>query len=437
MALNSTAPSMRQSALKGTAYSFGLSAVLLLCMFPYLQFGPVAVPSQVQPWAAVVAWVWVVVHALSGNLRLSLTQLLLLAFSVWFLVWVYSAPLEVETYLRRSGAFVLSMGIVLAVQYVRPETVWRCIRFAVPVWVVFGLIRYLAPGLYFSIIPSLVPSVYTSAARGSSSLAPEATDFGFLMVFLAVIALVARRALLVAGVRVSGWPIWLSGVGAFASLSGSGILGLALFLVMIYIINGVRGGWRPARAASVVMIFGVLWFMLSAVPETGIRGVDLLVQSIVSPSDLLQTTAVYRVAHNVVGFFGLVTGGVLGYGAGAFLVVGPRLFSEFDVGGMLSLRGYYADSVPLSLSESPLSFAAVIMLEYGFVGVAFMVLLFVHVARSRIFYAPLVLVFMVLTWVQSFPAAWPLFWVLLGLTFNEHFRRWEWTPSRRLEVPEV
>jgi hypothetical protein len=117
----------------------------------------------------------------------------------------------------------------------------------------------------------------------------------------------------------------------------------------------------------------------------------------------------------------MIDSGFRGFGAGAFLIEGPRLYSRHALGELFGLTGWYAANVPLTLSISPTAFFPVILLEYGLAGLLYIAALFSGVGRSGIPFKPICLVMMFMTWAQSFPAAYPPFWLIVGLAMNPAF----------------
>jgi hypothetical protein len=114
---------------EGTALrrvDLSLMVVMVACLLPYLNFGPLSAPSQVQPWAALLAWLWVGFRTLTSGLHISAVQFALLLFAVYFMIDVYGGEgFDFSVYLRRSATFLLSAGIFLAAQYLTPATLWR------------------------------------------------------------------------------------------------------------------------------------------------------------------------------------------------------------------------------------------------------------------------------------------------------------------------
>ena len=400
-----------------------LTAAVVLCCLPYLVFGPIAAPSQVQPWAALACWAFLIHRLLSVSLKINGFQLLTLGFVLWFLLYVY-APGEVglSYYLRRSASFLICWSILVAAPYIPPILLWRVLKITLPLWTAFALLGFVSRGLYLAVTRPLVPTAMgVVGGRGATSLAPEATDFGFTMAFMFLLALVTRKAL--AG-KVERWPVGLALFNVVLSKSGSGFFAVAALLGLLYLTEHSRERSSAVlRYTVAACVAASLLFVIGTIPETGIRGLDLLMLSLRSPSGLLGTTLSYRLVHNIVGILGMIDSRLMGYGAGAFSVVSEHIYFAYDLGRVLGLKGYYAANVPLSLSGSPLAYFPVIFLEYGAIGLLFVILLFRTVGISSIPYVPLCLTMMFMTWVQSFPAAYPPFWLLIGLALNPRFRR--------------
>lgn len=406
-----------------TTLSSGTSLVIVvaLCLLPYLNFGPLSAPSQVQPWAALLAWLWVAFKALTTGLRITGMQWLLLVFAVWFMLDVYGGEgFDLQTYFRRSAAFLLSAGIFLACQYLTPSGLWRALKLTLPLWLAFAVMRYVSEDAYFSVVAPLVPTVVRSAARGSSSLAPEATDFGFTMVFMLVLCMIARRRLREEG-NGSRWPLLVAVAATLLSQSGSGYLALALVGVLYLVFKPSARFGVLGRIFTTAVIAGPVILVLDSLTSSGVRGIDLLSTAIQSPSELMDTTVSYRVAHSLVGLFGLLDSNLAGYGAGAFVNEATAVYHRHSVGNLLGLQGYYAYEVPAGLSNSPVSQFAVFMLDFGIIGVIYLVALAVFALRSRIPWKPIAVAMLFVAWFNSFPAGWPPFWLMIGIMMSPHF----------------
>lgn len=415
-----------------------LVAIMVACFLPYINIGPLAAPSQIQPWAGILAWLFVGSRFLTSGLRISGVQCMLLLFAVYFMIDVYEGEgFDPSTYLRRSSAYLLSAGIFLAAQYLTPATLWRALKLTIPIWFAFGALRYINSTIYYSLVTPLVPTVVVSDARGTSSLAPEATDFGFTMVVVVVLCMITRRRLTQEGIQAEKWPLVTAVLSVLLSLSGLGYLGLAM-VGAVYVLTGPAGkyGWigRSLLAALMAMCTVTI---LSLLPSQTVRGIELLRLAIRDPIALMDTTTSYRVVHSVVGVFGIVDSGYWGFGAGSFGSEAVSVYYRHHLGNLFGLRGHYAANVPASLSNTPSSQVAIILLEFGVIGVLYLALVFGFAMRSRIPFKTIAVAVLVLAWLGSFPAAWPLFWVVIGLMMSPHFIAQEALDEDRLRPPQA
>lgn len=395
------------------------SACLLLF---YVNLGPLATASQIQPYAALLAWMWVAVRALTLGLHVSAAQGALLLFATYFMVYTYEGDgFDFSDYLRRSGAYLLSAGIFLALQYLNPPTLWRALKFTLPVWFGIGLLRYVDSTTYYSIVTPLVPTVVDSQERGTSSLAPEATDFGLTMVFLLVLCMITRRCLETSGLRAERWPVAVAVASALLSFSGTGYLGLAV-VGTIYVLTGptTRYGQFGRSLLTVVIVVGSIT-ILSLLPVQRVRGVELFRLAVNDPVALMGTTTAYRVVHTIVGLFGIPDSGFLGYGAGSFKSEAPGIYNRHDLGSAFGLEGHYAINVPASLTNTPSSQVAIILVEFGLVGMLYLATIIIIAARSRIPFKGIAIAVLCLAWLGSFPASWPPFWVVIGIMMSPYF----------------
>jgi len=399
-----------------------LVVVVVICLLPYVNLGPFSAPSQVQPWAAVLAWLWVAFRAIRSGLRISAVQWALLLFALYFSVRVYGGEgFDLLVYLRRSATFLLSAGIFLAGQYLTPATLWRALKVTLPIWLVFGVLRYINATIYYALVSPLVPTVVVSNFRGSSSLAPEATDFGFTMVAMVVLCMITRRCLTQEGIHAEKWPLAAAIVSALLSLSGTGYIGLAV-VGLIYVLTGPAGRFITigrSLFAALVAICAVM--IISLVPSGTIRGIDLLKTAIQDPIALMGTSFSYRVVHLVVGVLGLVDSGFWGYGAGSFVNEAPDIYYMHRLGSVFGLVGHYAVEVPVTLGQAPLAQFALISLEFGVIGILYLILVFGFAIRSRIPFKSVAVALVFLAWLQSFPAGWPPFWIIIGIMMSPHF----------------
>ena len=197
----------------------------------------------------------------------------------------------------------------------------------------------------------------------------------------------------------------------------------ALLMVYRFTVDRETGRNRISAKSIMITFMGLVIFVIAIMlmPQTGIRGLDLLVLLVQSPGDLVQTTLSYRIVHNLVGFYGLLDSYLLGYGAGTFTIFGPELYASSNISDMLGLQGWYRTNMLPTIQTSPLAIFPVIFFEYGILGVIFVVFIFASVLSSDQPAKYVVAALLFMTWAQSFPAAYPLFWLLLGLHKNPHF----------------
>jgi hypothetical protein len=255
-----------------------------------------------------------------------------------------------------------------------------------------------------------------------TSLAPEATDFGFTMVYFGVLGLMASAMAKREGTRQM--PLWyyaLVFLNLLFSASGSGLFGLVLILGTILVTYDPMTK-KPRISIPLLLrgltVLALCIFLLGILPSSGIRGLDLLQQAIKAPDSLMETTFSYRIAHNVVGFFGSIDSMFLGKGAGTFTSLATSIYFKYNIDVLLGVEGWYKYNIPLSLYTSPLAIFPVILFEYGVIGIAFIAILFRKVLHSPDPLKFVVAMLMFLTWAQSFPVAYPLFWLLMGLSVN-------------------
>jgi len=402
--------------------STSLAVIVVACLLPYISFGPISTPSQIQPWAGLLAWLWVGYKALKSNVHVTSFQWVLILFAGYFMVNVYGGEnFEISLYLRRSGAYILCAGIFLACQYLTPATLWRALKFTIPIWLAFGTLRYIDRSVYYSVVRPIVPTVFSLDVRGTSSLAPEATDFGFSMVFTLALCLIARRRLLQQGLKAEIWPLFAVIAAVLISLSGTGYLGLAVIGALYLLTSPAVKYGAIGRSFLAALLTVVAIVVVGLLPSQSIRGVELLRLAVQDPISLMDTTTSYRIVHGAVGVLGLVDSGYFGYGAGSFQTEAIAVYQRHHLGSFFQLRNYYEVNVPATLSNNPSSQVAVVLLEFGVVGVLYLLLVFGFAIRSRIPLKGIAVSVMVLAWLGSFPAAWPLFWLVLGIMMSPHF----------------
>lgn len=407
--------------------------VLLAALFPYIKLGPIGLPTEVQAWSALLAWATMFILVAQKRLLVNRFHIVLLTFSFVFIIYIpFDGFIEIGQYLRKSISFILSASIAVVARYIYPSQALRVLKISAPVWLCFAILGQFAPGLYHQVVSPFVPGALGAFGdRGVTSLAPEATDFGFTMAYFWALTVLASIASHARGGPSA--PYWLYAViflNIGLSRSGSGIMSIFALLVVYQFTVERRTGRTQISSKSLLITFAVIVALVTIImfmPQTGIRGLDLMLILVQSPADLIQTTLSYRIVHNMVGVYGLVDSYLLGYGAGTFTVFGPELYSASNISETLGLQNWYMTNMLSTLRTSPLAIFPVIFFEYGIFGVLFVCFLFASVLNSGQPAKYVVAALLFLTWAQSFPAAYPLFWLLVGLHTNPHF---SWPKSR-------
>lgn len=397
----------------------------LLALFPYIAPGQLRLPTEVQPWAPIVAWFAFFVYFTLARGTLTRFHLIILSFSVLFLVYLpVDGSLDLSQYIRKSASYLLCWSLIVMTRLLSPSLILSQIKFASMIWLCFALFSLALPDQYSQVVRLFVPDALGSyGERGETSLAPEATDFGFTMVYFGLFAFIASVQDRNSGGK--GAPLWLwlvIALNIILSRSASGVFASAALCMIVLL-------WPKPFFSTIRFSGGVVFLtslflfvlMLTAVilstetGSTGIRGIDLLMSAIIDPRSLIDTTLSYRLAHNLVGVMGLIDSWFLGWGAGTFLVSGIEVYTKYEIGAFLGLQGWYAENVPATLSSNALAILPVLLFEYGIFGLLIVVAIAIQVLRSKHAYKYLVGVLLFLSWAQSFPVAYPLFWLLLGL----------------------
>ena len=405
-----------------------LFACYLAILFPYVS--PVyRFPSEVQPWAALLAW-FATLNLLTGGkfAKFRKSEWLLLAISIYFLGYVYmDAAFDLLFYLKKSGAFLLSLGIYWIAARCRIESLRRIFPLVVWTYFTFALLQYVSGASYVALATPWVPvRDIVVAERGAASLAPEATDFGLTAVYFMILTLLLhgphRRPARESFRSLALFLVSLSCV--VLSKSGSGIIAgaIVMFLMLVGATrhHGLDKRFFLAIGAAAVL-FGFFTFVPGNVVED-FRGLRLLYTVLENPLDLLDTSFSYRLVHNVVGGLMLYESYGVGFGAGSFVHVAPAVYDAYDLGSVFEFNDWYAVAVPESLELQALGVMPLLMAEYGVIGLLFAAILFGSVWKSSIPYKFAVLALLGMTWLQSFPAGYPLFWLLAGLARNPMLR---------------
>lgn len=406
---------------------FSPVAVLALSLFPYIGLGALRLPTEVQAWAPIAGWFVVLGLLVQGRLSLLKIHIVIICFGILFFIYVpIWLDVDYSQYFRKSCAVLLMSSVFIVSQHLRPLYVYYTLTFSTVLWLIYAVIGVLNNDLYFTVVRFFVPNALGSLGeRGVTSLAPEATDFGFTMVYFWVMCRLTLYSMKSLGLKRNTRWLQASIIACIIfSRSAAGIISLVVVViteVLIFdkkrMVNRMSKNGFFLGAASTI---GVFIFAFN-VPETGIRGLDLMSKAISNPYDLVNTTVSYRLSHNLVGFFGFWDSDMLGKGAGTFTILGTEVYHDYNIQGILGLDGWYKENVPKTISESPLATFPVIIFEYGLLGCAFLLVLFFGVIRSNVYVKYGVLFLLTMTWIQSFPIAYPLFWVLLGIVFNPNY----------------
>lgn len=407
--------------------------VLLAVVFPYVS-PLIRFPAEVQPWAPLLAWLavcWVAIRK-SQPPSMRMGNFALVLFGVAFLVHIDPAmDASVLFYVRKSAAFLLGVGLVFLGHRVRPRHLGPVVLVAVVTYAAFATLQYIAEPLFWSIVSPIVPiRDNIREDRGAASLAPEATDFGFTAVFLFLFALLVHRSGDPRSRSTKMMPLAAATavVCVLLSKSGSGVIALTLVGLSVFVLytGSVFRSIAWIGAAAVVVAIGAAAtdFLQNN------RGVALLMIAVKEPELLLHTTFSYRFIHNLIGVLAVFESNGMGFGAGSFLTVGPQLYAEYGLAGRFNLPDYYARAMERTLATNPSSVIAQLLVEYGVLGLAAIMLVAHRLLRSRIQLKVACGIMLFFTWAQSFPLAYPPFWLLLGLVGNERF----WTGATQSRV---
>lgn len=397
---------------------------LLAVLLPYVALPFLRFPAETQPWAAVLGWLFVAAQVVSRpNRKVTAFDLTLVILATILMIHVYQGEqIDLSYYLRKNVGILLSLSILFMGRLIAPRALWLALVTSVTVYVFFGVLQVFSNPIYQAIGAIFVPLTQVDLSdRGIASLCPEATDFGFLSVYLLFFTLVLMRIQAPPTSMRSLQIMALVTTGcAVASMSGSGIIALAAVLSIIFL-RRIR---KPRVVILAIVGLAVVASTLLALQPNlmSVRGVQLLSLLVTSPSTLVSTTTFsYRFISNVIGIIALFESYGLGYGAGAYTLIAPQIYLTHDLGTVWQLQDYYLVNVRNVLEIAPSGVFPVLFLESGLIGVALVIHLWRAVYRSTIPFGSAALVLMTLAWAQSFPVAWPPFWLLIGLSLNPQF----------------
>jgi hypothetical protein len=386
--------------------------IIFLCVLPYVyiffQF-----PGQVQPLAHFLSFLLLAL-TFRFKVNLSITEILIIAFSLFFIFYLYEYSVNHFTgSLRKSIGFLIGLPIYFVAKKISVNTLKRALIFAPVLYLFVAIIQminldfYLALGqLFFETRQSEI------GLRGVASIAPEATDFGFICSYLLflcylIFAVSGPSKSLIFSVSILVACLFLSG-------SASGIISLLLWSFPIIFFGRKFFG----RSLLLVLLLIILFNFLA-----DIRGVGILYLALSNPESLLDTSFAHRATHNFVAFVGLFESEGFGYGSGAYTYVAPLLYDKFGLSYILGLNGHYTNAVYDTLNNHALSVFSQLTLEYGLFGLVYMLLIFYLAFKSSSAFKTPIVILMFLTWAQSFPSAFPLFWLILGISCNDNFKK--------------
>lgn len=404
--------------------------VLLFAVFPYIGIGTFRFSSEVQPWTALLAWIGVFIFSLSGQIRLKRNHFVIIIFGIIFLLYIpFWKDINIQYYLRKSISVGLSASLFIFGQYLIPKTVMGVIKIATIIWFVFALLGFLYPEQYITIIKPFIPGAVGSfGERGVTSLSPEATDFGFTMVYFLVLLTLSSNVQKANNRQgAKSWVYWLIFINILLSGSGSGIIASLLFFIVLKITYDKKYhrntlNFKNFTIFVTFMIATIFLIGLASYQSFGIRGINLIFVALSDPTALADTTLSYRIAHNLVGIFGFLDSNLLGFGAGSFVEKGVEIYDKYNIDQMVGVTGWYASNIPYTLKESPLAMIPMLIFEYGLFGLAFLSYFFLILLQSKVAGKIVITMMFLLTLGQSFPLAYPLLWLLLGLINNPNYQ---------------
>ena len=383
-------------------------------------------PSEVQVFGSLAAFFAILYAAFSTGLRFKQQDFVFAAFALYFIFFIkFWATPDLGSYLRKSFSLLICFPIFFITKFVKVETILQALKIALAIYVVFILLEYANKDIYFTVARLFVPGALGAyEGRGLTSLAPEATDLGFtgayLFLILRMVAYSQRinyRSLLMC----YGACIFI----ILSSASGSGYFTLAAFLSLELL---SRISIRKI-IALVVTLITCLAIIIFSVPDAlfeqlgTIRAIELATTLALNPNAIGETTLSYRMAHNLVGFYGMLESNFIGHGAGEFILGAQNTYYDYSVAEALGISGWYALNVPVTLTESPLAMTAVLMYEFGFVGILLVIFMIQVPYTNHVYAANRIALLIFLTLGQSFPLAYPPLYFLLGMCAHKAFIR--------------
>ena len=404
--------------IRSPLYSLLFFFALMPYISPWVQF-----PGNLQPYCFVLGWILALMYVNKKRWMLDFDGYFLgvVFFSIVTIFYLNPfGPVDIGQIFRKSISIFMSLGLLFIVSMTGFLKAKNAVVISVGLYTFFGLLHYLDADLFIELASKFVLLRDVEiGVRGTPSLAPEATDFGFTMVYMIVIVCIMRADRLLSAPLFSA--IFLACiVNVVLSQSVSGVIAGCL----------LSGIWcvRRIQLSTKRLIFGfflVVFFLASseAFLFSGktmfgdVRVVQIGSEFLRDPSILLSTSFAHRFVHLYVGALGFFQTVGLGFGAGTFTIIAPEIYINSNVSAYFGLNAHYTHACYESLKESPVSVIGLLIFEYGFVGFALVLYLISlpFLCKNKYRYYISALIF--LTLFQSFPLAYPLMWLLLGYVF--------------------
>lgn len=395
-----------------------LFVVVTFCtLMPFVSV-VISFPSQMQPWAALFSMIGGFVFFLMKKNKLSFEIKSLIIFSLMLSMYITKYSVIDIEYFKKNIGLVFSISILIFYYYYGYRSEFsRVILPVLYLYLFFAVLQYLSTPIYTGLSGLFLDvSDIHIGERGAASLMPEATDFGFTLNYFILITYLFYKQGVASGGLLKH-VIILCVLMIFLSKSASGVITLVLLLFAIYCVNArIKLGHILASSAAIGLVM-ILMFVFSN-ELMNIRGFVIIVDLLNDYETIMLTSFAHRFIHNAVGFLAFIDSNLLGFGAGTWSFMAEEVFQIHRLDIVFSLNPYYSIAVADSLNQAPLSNIGFMLLEYGVFGLIFVYLIFYKLTKIETkLYIP-ALCIMLLTWLQSFPLAFPPFWMVIGLLMH-------------------
>ena len=403
-----------------------VNLLFFFAFMPYISFGLKA-PSNIQPYFLLIGWVAAIAWLVKKNFRVLVANDTKILFVIGVFLVVYINPMNELSYgqwLRKSWSVLLILGSVFVFSASGLSKAKIPLLAALSCYSLFSLLHYLHPAFYLSLSGFFVELRDVEIGiRGTASLAPEATDMSFTMVYLGVFTALMKHHKLISK-RLASFCFLLCVLNVFASLAISGFVALFGLLTLWIVRNDSLKFGRFFLILVVIVFFSILSlnFDSDSDSDSGLRVMDVLFNVVTDPSLILETSFAHRFVHLYVGVIAIMETSGLGFGAGSFTEYASDLFVAHNVSAQLSLNSYYSFAVWETLKESPVSMIGMLMFEYGVFGIVVVLFLITIPLRSTVQHKSYLSFMIFLTLFQSFPLSYPLMWVIIGYVISEKTR---------------